>query len=71
MQDVAVGLQYAVGPTAGLAGYGESSFVLDMSRCLSSDEAICVGPRCPFEVVVGRQPRNLKVNALPGMYSAM
>ncbi len=54
MQDVDVGLQYAVGPTAGLAGYGESSFLLDMSLCLSSGEAIYVVPRFPFEVVVGR-----------------
>jgi hypothetical protein len=70
MQDVAVGLQYAVGPTAGLAGYGESSFVL-VSRCLSSGEAIYVVPRCPFKVVVSRQPLHLEVSSLPGVYSAM
>ncbi len=52
-------------------GWIWSSFVLDMSLCLSSGEAIYVGLRCPFEVIVSRKPLNLEVNALPGMYSAM
>ena len=42
--------------TAGLAGYGESSFlssfVLDMSLYLPFGETIYVVPRCPLEVVV-------------------
>ena len=47
--------------TEGLAGYGESSFcpllssfVLDMSICLSSGETIYVVPMCPLEVVADR-----------------
>jgi hypothetical protein len=51
---VAVGLQYAVGPIAGLAGYGESSFCPLLSLCLSSGETIYVVPKCPLEVVVDR-----------------
>ena len=40
--------------TAGLAGYGESSFCPLLSLYLSFGETIYVVPRCPLEVVADR-----------------
>ncbi len=51
---MAVGLQYAVGPMQDWLDMVSPLFVLDMSLCLSSGEAIYVVPRCLFEVVVDR-----------------